>query len=945
MKVSIPAPFIPLALVVVASLAVDFSLFVWKRRNWRERGASDMGDWLLAWLTARLPLASWGRRLGFLGQAWQRVSKAWDKRKPQAVPLETPATLSTQAAPPEPEALSRAPELTSGPEPGMTEALSPSALEPSPANQELAMTSSPSIAVAPVAPADTPASSPDRQPEAPASGRMARVQISVELPEGTGVRITVEALPGMGITVNHQPLLPAVLPSAPLATPVAPGPARSSLPAVAALPQAAGAAPSARLAEGRERLKTVWSQVRTFRVWQWAAALPLAMVLFGLGLAVYLITRLVGLDRYPIYFFTDEAVHTVLVADFVRNGFQNSYHEFLPTYFSLGSSFGLNGVSVYLQLLPYLLFGKSVFVTRATSVFITLLGTGAVALALRDVFKVRYWWTAVLLLTITPAWFLHSRTAFENAEVAAFYGMFIYFYLRYRCGSPRWLYGAVVAGALTFYTHGLGEMLILATAGLLFVIDLPYHFKNRAIVGRGLLLTVLLALPYARYSLAHSSEFMAELHQRGSYWTNESLSLGAKLSNFASEYAYGLNPMYWYFPEDRDIARHVMNGYGNILWPTLPFALLGLVQIIRNFRQAAYRVILVTLLTTPIGSALVAIGVPRMLWFLMPSTMLTVLGLSAVMEWLEQRRWPARALSLSLFAVLTGFSFYMLYDALTHGPTWSKDYTLYGMQYGAEQLFGEAIPSDLARDPNVRFEVSPAWANGTDLFIPFFLSPSQQARVQLRNIDYYLSDKQTIDPNVIQVMTPEEYDRAIQSGKFKDIKIEQTLPYPDGRTGFYFTRLTYADNVDQTFAAEAETRRQLLKAQIRLGDQRVTVQYSQIGDMTIESIFDGDRDTLVRGTEANPFVLEFDFPEPRPVTGIVADFGSMDFTLTAQLYAPGSDTPVKQSQTYRDQPPDPHVEMKLENAPALVSKLRVEILSLLAGKTANIHIREFHVQP
>jgi len=274
-----------------------------------------------------------------------------------------------------------------------------------------------------------------------------------------------------------------------------------------------------------------------------------------------------------------------------------------------------------------------------------------------------------------------------------------------------------------------------------------------------------------------------------------------------------------------------------------------------------------------------------------------------------------------------------------------RDYTLYGEQYGAKQIFADTIPAYLKRDPNVRFEVSPTWANGTDLFLPFFLSPDQQARVQLRNIDYYLSDKQAIDPNAIQVMTQDEYNRATASGKFKNIQVEQILPYPDGRPGFYFTRLTYADNVDQVFAAEKEARRQLASGQFPIGGQDVTVRYSQIGGGLLRDIFDGNWDTLVRGEEANPFILEFDFPEPRSVTGVTADFGTMDLTMSVLLYPPGSETPVKLSQTWRDRPPDPHVEMQFDNAPPQVSKMRVEILNLLAGDTANIHIREFKVLP
>ncbi len=36
----------------------------------------------------------------------------------------------------------------------------------------------------------------------------------------------------------------------------------------------------------------------------------LAVWLFLLGIAVYLLTRLIGLADFPIYFFTDEAIQT-----------------------------------------------------------------------------------------------------------------------------------------------------------------------------------------------------------------------------------------------------------------------------------------------------------------------------------------------------------------------------------------------------------------------------------------------------------------------------------------------------------------------------------------------------------------------------------------------------------------------------------------------------------
>src|SRR5256885_9724269 len=105
------------------------------------------------------------------------------------------------------------------------------------------------------------------------------------------------------------------------------------------------------------------------------------------------------------------------VADFINSGFKNYYSEFLPTFFSKEG--WVNGTSVYVQLIPYLLFGKSVVVTRLVSAFITLLGAGALGLVLKKVFRIKYYWAGIFLLITTPAWFLHARTAFEYAEVGA----------------------------------------------------------------------------------------------------------------------------------------------------------------------------------------------------------------------------------------------------------------------------------------------------------------------------------------------------------------------------------------------------------------------------------------------------------------------------------------------------------------------------------------------
>ncbi|HNT54971.1 MAG TPA: glycosyltransferase family 39 protein, partial [Anaerolineaceae bacterium] len=179
------------------------------------------------------------------------------------------------------------------------------------------------------------------------------------------------------------------------------------------------------------------------------------------AVVIYLVTRFVGLDRFPIYFFTDEAVQRMLADDFLDQGLRSYFDELLPTYFVNGGQYNL-GVSVYLQAL-FAWLPRSVWVTRGVSIIVSLLAALGIGLSLRNIFKERFAWTGVLLLTITPIWFLHSRTAFEVVEATAFYAGFAYCYLMYRQVNPRYLMAAAVMAGLMFYSYSPAQLVIVVT--------------------------------------------------------------------------------------------------------------------------------------------------------------------------------------------------------------------------------------------------------------------------------------------------------------------------------------------------------------------------------------------------------------------------------------------------------------------------------------------------
>jgi 4-amino-4-deoxy-L-arabinose transferase-like glycosyltransferase len=754
------------------------------------------------------------------------------------------------------------------------------------------------------------------------------VHLSFELAPGTRLRVTVEALPASGggsqppVNVSVFESQPGQLESGPVSIvlpAIASGGGTSGAPGMAVVP--AVEQPSGGELTGLRRLWIAWPY-------------SLAASLFGLGLLIYLVTRLIGLVRFPIYFFTDEAIQTVLASDLVHNHFRNYAGDFLPTFFENGGVYRL-GTTVYLQILPYLVLGKSVWVTRGVSVLVSLGAAAAVGLILRQHLKINYWWSGVLFLSITPAWFLHSRTAFEYPTAVAFYALFLYFYLQYRYTDPRYLYLALTAGALAFYSYSPFQVIMVVSGVLLLLSDAHYHWQQRAVGLRGLGLLVLLALPYMRFWLAHGRSNYQSLLALGSYWVHPGPVVD-KVRQYFTEYLHGLSPFYWFDPNSQELERHLMKGYGHLLPVTLPFFALGLFLAIKGFRSSVNRAVLIALVAAPAGAALVQLGVTRALVMVIPAALLTTLGVDRLMTWLETRRLRRTTLSLALFLLLSFVNLAMLRDVLVNGPTWYTNYGMDGMQYGATQVF-QAVKETLKDQPGVKIIFSPNWANGTDVVARFFLT--DPLPIQTGSIQGYMFEHLPLDASSLFVMTPDEYQTAITSGKFTDIQIEQILPYPNEQPGFYFARLRYVDNIDQILAAERDARKQLQEADILVDGQPVKILYSLLDMGDIQSAWDGNLDTVARTLEANPFVMELTFPTSRPISGLSIKIGATQARVTARLYTEPGAQPVEYSSVLTGSVEEPTATMVFGAAtPAQV--LRLEINDLHQSEPGNVHVWE-----
>jgi hypothetical protein len=657
--------------------------------------------------------------------------------------------------------------------------------------------------------------------------------------------------------------------------------------------------------------------------------------LFVSAIAVYLFTRLISLPSFPIYFFTDEAVQTVLAGDFVRDGLHNYDKELLPTYFVNGNQYNLS-TSVYLQVIPLLLFGKSIWITRGTAVLATLMAAFAVGLILKNIFKSRYYWIATLLLSITPAWFLHSRTAFETALATSFFAIFLYFYLMYRYKNPKYIYAAIVMAALCFYSYSPAQMVIAVITVALWFSDLRYHWQNKKTVFFAMGVVLVVAIPYIRFLITHAGGNYEHLLILQSYWIS-SLSFGQKILQFLREYLRGLNPMYWFFPNSVDFVRHMMKGYGHILPYTIPFFLVGLVVSLRNIRQSAYRAILFAMLAAPAGAALVELGITRALFMVIPIALISAIGLHSILTWLERFRIPRLALALPVFAILVAVNGFMLWDALTNGPLWYQDYGLGGMQYGASQVFGK-VKTYLKQNPETQLIVSPSWANGTDVVARFFFK--DPLPFQMAGMDGYLEREQPISPKNVFVVIPEEFKKLLESNKFTNIEIKQTLPYPNGKTGFYFLTMRYVDNIADVFAAEHALRQMLVtESTVLPGGESILVSHSQFDMGSVFDLFDGNKETVTRTAEANPMRINIDFANRRMLNGVTVRVGGVKSRVTVTIYPSGLPNPLTFS-VDKEQTADPR-DVSISFGKAIQSsRLDIEVLSVNDSEPAHVHVWE-----
>ena len=667
-------------------------------------------------------------------------------------------------------------------------------------------------------------------------------------------------------------------------------------------------------------------------------------LILALLMAFYLATRLWRIEHFPPEFLCDEAIQPVLGRDLVANHFRDAEGTLLPGVFRNYYKWSL-GLSVYIHALTASLFGTSVLVTRATSVAVGALAPLAAALSLRTVFRTGLWWTAPLVMGLLPAWFLHSRTALEPAMCTGFWAVLVLAYLLYRTRSPRWLPLVVLAGAATFATYTNGRGLVAFFGGALLLVDWRYHLRavreHRRTVVVAVVLALLLAVPWVRFRLRHPEAFEGILRDVQSYWI-EDIPVGSKLLRYGRLYLEGLDPRYWFLDDPDRIPRHRIPGSGHLPLAVAPFLAAGVVLCLRRPGSPPHRTVLVAALAVPFAPAVAGIMVTRVLGMVVPATLFTVLGADLAWRWVRPRlpgRLPRRALAAATAALLVGANLVLARTCVEEGPRWYDDYGLYGLQWGAPEVFG-AIREELRARPGDRILLSHGWTNNPDAFLRFFLTPGERRRVGLFGPGDHQRRFVPFATHTVFVITREELDALRKDPKIFCGAPLRLVPRPDGTPGFVFLRLDYTPEAPGLFAAEEADRQRPRRSTIRVDGERWVVIHPKLDMGNVMDPFDGNPGTVARSDRVDPAVWTVELPRPRPVAGVRLGLFARDYRITLEVVGKGG-ARAETVATFHDLPETPEVTVRLPDPVPDAVRVRLSLDRL--DWDHHVHLRELRL--
>jgi 4-amino-4-deoxy-L-arabinose transferase-like glycosyltransferase len=299
---------------------------------------------------------------------------------------------------------------------------------------------------------------------------------------------------------------------------------------------------------------------------------------------IFLASRLYRIDSIPSSVYWDEASIGYNAYSVLTTG-KDEWGETLPLHFRAFGEFKLP-VYVYSVVISEFVFGVNTFAVRFPSViFGTLSVIGLYFLVLELTKKKPIALLSSFLFSITPWFFIFSRTGYEAVAGLAFFIWAIYFLVR-SIDEKKYLLVSTLLFIISAYSYNSFRILTPIVLGL----GLLYHISKKqiAVVLLSGLMLIASALPL--YKLYKQDSGLSRLQAVGD------------IKNIAMNYAKNLSPSYLFISGDTNPRSQVPNK-SQLYFIDALFLVLGIIYIVKSNNPKLY-LFLGLLLLAPIPAAI-----------------------------------------------------------------------------------------------------------------------------------------------------------------------------------------------------------------------------------------------------------------------------------------------------------------------------------------------------
>lgn len=492
----------------------------------------------------------------------------------------------------------------------------------------------------------------------------------------------------------------------------------------------------------------------------------------------FLLTRFYKIAEIPLSVYWDEASIGYNAYSVLKTA-KDEWGDFLPIHLRAFGEFKLP-VYIYATVLTVKLFGLNEFSVRVPSVLFSLgvvILTFLVGRKLTDSSYIGLW--SSFLVTISPWFFIFSRTGYEATAGLMFYLLGIYLFLRLR--ENRWsIPVSILSFILSVYSYNSFRIISPLTILLLCSMNTEILIKQKVSILVSIILIILAVIPIYRLFVYDTG--IARYQTVGSL---PQLIISNYLSHF--------NPTFLFISGDKNL-RSQQEGFGQLYFPEIIFITLGLIYIMSGKLKYKWLPIVLMLLG-PIPAAITKES-PHALRSLSSVPFIHIISAIGVI-YLEQILRKKYLVNLATIAILLFLFINYFINFLTIYPAHSsKDW-----QYGYKEIFTE---SNIELEKKDKVLVSERDGQPY-IFALFYLKydPEKFRQEVVRNsVDRWGFStvkkfgkfefggwnpiESVASKGVLYVLTPSEYDGLLGRSNF-DIK--KIIYYPNGTTAFYLVSL------------------------------------------------------------------------------------------------------------------------------------------------------------